>query len=253
MTLAIATAACSSEGDAGSGDTPTSVTGTTEPEPEGPQMVTPRPGMLDVTPRPFESWTVAEDDRTLTIEFWSGVVPCHVLDHVDVGYGADEVTVTLFEGHEPLDEGTACIEIGVLKAVRVVLDEPVAGRDVADGAAGDGSAIAPGEVQPVTLYVSNQSFSVDPVDITITLDDEVVVAQDFLVEGQHNWIEFALELAGGEHGIEVRSARGLATYEGVLPVDGPLWVVIDYWGGAESEDGAPMFSVYVSTEPVAFM
>ena len=43
-----------------------------------------------------------DDGRTVTIDFWSGVEPCYVLDHVDVGYATDEVTITLFEGTEPV-------------------------------------------------------------------------------------------------------------------------------------------------------
>jgi len=37
----------------------------------------------------------------VAIDFTSGVEPCDVLDHVDVAYGADAVTITLFEGHDP--------------------------------------------------------------------------------------------------------------------------------------------------------
>ncbi|RPI25946.1 MAG: hypothetical protein EHM57_00860 [Actinobacteria bacterium] len=117
-------------------------------------------------------------------------------------------------------------------------------------AAACGSAV---EAQPVIVYVSNQSFDIDPVDITVTVDGEVVVADDFRVEGQHNWVEFPLQLAGGEHVMEVSSVRGPATYLGTLQVDGPLWVVVDYWSGSDTEDGAPAFGVHISTEPVGFM
>ncbi len=58
--------------------------------------------MANVHPTAFDTATIGDDDRTLTITFWSGVEPCAVLDHVDVAYGADAVTVTLFQGSDPI-------------------------------------------------------------------------------------------------------------------------------------------------------
>jgi hypothetical protein len=101
----------------------------------GPQIVEPTPGMADVYPRIFDSATVADDERTVTIDFVSGVEPCYVLDRVDVTYGSDAVTITLFEGHDPTAGDVACIEIGVFKRVVITLDEPLGGRALVDGAA----------------------------------------------------------------------------------------------------------------------
>jgi hypothetical protein len=103
------------------------------PDP-GPQIVEPRPGMADVYPRIFDSATLGNDDRTVMIDFVSGVEPCYVLDRVDVAYGADTVTITLFEGHDP-NQDAVCIDIGVFKRVEIKLDEPLAGRTIVDGAA----------------------------------------------------------------------------------------------------------------------
>jgi hypothetical protein len=100
-----------------------------------PQPVEPYPGMADVYPRPFDDASVADDDVTVTIAFVSGVEPCYVLDRVDVAYGTDAVTITLFEGHDPSGGDVACIEIGVFKSVTIALDEPLAGRALVDGAA----------------------------------------------------------------------------------------------------------------------
>jgi hypothetical protein len=101
----------------------------------GPQIVEPRPGMADVYARPFDSATLGDDDVTIRVDFVSGIEPCSVLDHVDVRYGADAVTITLFEGHDPDAGDVACIEIGVFKRVIVTLDEPLGDRDIVDGAA----------------------------------------------------------------------------------------------------------------------
>jgi hypothetical protein len=100
-----------------------------------PQIVEPRPGMVDVGPTGFDTATIGDDDQTLTINFWSGVEPCYVLDHVDVSYTDDAVTVTLFQGSDPDAGDVACIEIAMLKQVTITLDQPLAGRTIVDGAA----------------------------------------------------------------------------------------------------------------------
>jgi hypothetical protein len=110
------------------------------PAPTGPpgppqrQLVEPEEGQVD--PRPI-AWTrahVAPDDRTVTIDFASGIAPCSVLDHVDVDDRPDAITITLFEGHAPDAGDVACIEIAQLKAVRILLDRPVNDRELVDGA-----------------------------------------------------------------------------------------------------------------------
>src|SRR5437868_14772461 len=62
-----------------------------EPPIVHPQIVEPTPGMVDVHPIAFDTAKVGDDDRTVTIDFVTGVAPCSVLDRVDVSYGADAV------------------------------------------------------------------------------------------------------------------------------------------------------------------
>jgi len=100
-----------------------------------PLIVVPRPGMADVRPTAFTSATVLPDDRTVDVRFWSGIEPCSVLDHVDVAYGSDAVTITLFQGSDPSAGLVACPEIAVLKQVTVTLDQDLVGRRIVDGAA----------------------------------------------------------------------------------------------------------------------
>ena len=78
-----------------------------------PQIVEPTPGMDHVRQTAFDTATIGADDTTLTIVFWSGVEPCYVLDHVDVSYAADAVTVTLFQGSDPNAGDVACIDIAL--------------------------------------------------------------------------------------------------------------------------------------------
>jgi hypothetical protein len=104
-------------------------------DPGKPQFVTPTPGMADLHTVDWRKPVVSDDGRTVTVHFWSGVEPCYTLDHVDVQYSADEVTITLFEGHDPdPDANTACIELAVWKATKIQLDEPLGGRKLVDGA-----------------------------------------------------------------------------------------------------------------------
>ncbi len=95
--------------------------------------VEPTPGMADVHAIGWDSADVSADGLRVTISFTSGVEPCSVLDHIDVSYGANAVTITLFEGHKPDAGQVACPAIAMFKQTTVDLTEPVGGRDVKDG------------------------------------------------------------------------------------------------------------------------
>lgn len=111
----------------------TAVPSPSSPEPKPtPLLVTPRGGLVDVRPNPFDK-VIVLDERTLEVRFWGGVEECYGVHRVDVEYADTEVTVTVYQGRVPTAE--VCIEIAVLTAVRVVLDEPLAGRRIVDGAA----------------------------------------------------------------------------------------------------------------------
>jgi hypothetical protein len=106
-----------------------------DPAGDGARIVEPTPGMAGVRPHAFDHAVVADDDRSVTVFFWSGVEPCYVLDHVDVAYADDHVTITLFEGHDASDGDVVCIDIALSKKVVVQLAEPLGGRSILDGAA----------------------------------------------------------------------------------------------------------------------
>jgi hypothetical protein len=63
----------------------------------------------------------------------------------------------------------------------------------------DGPMVPEAEGGNFILYVSNQSFALDPVDIKVYIDGFLVVNRDFYVKGQHNWIRFQFQLGGGTH------------------------------------------------------
>jgi hypothetical protein len=107
--------------------------GTGVPDPV-PSPVEPRPGMANVHVVGWETYELAEDGESVTVAYWSGVEPCSVLDHVEVNYGEDTITITLYEGNDPDAGDVACIEIAMYKSVTVALDQDVAGRTIVDGA-----------------------------------------------------------------------------------------------------------------------
>lgn len=100
---------------------------------KNPQRVTPRAGMVDLRKVAWESF-VPRGPKALDIKYWSGVEPCNVLDHVEVEENDRRVAVTLFEGHDPEAGDVACIELALLKVVRVQLDSPLGARKIVDGA-----------------------------------------------------------------------------------------------------------------------
>ncbi len=99
--------------------------------PGGPILVSPRRGLVDPRPHPFQRARVA-GRRSVVVRFYGGVEACEGLDHVDVEYEPNRIVITLFVGRVPTAE--ACIEVAVLKVTRVHLKEPVAGREIVDGA-----------------------------------------------------------------------------------------------------------------------
>ena len=121
--------------------------------------------------------------------------------------------------------------------------------DVSAAPEPDENAEAPSS--PVTLYVSNQSFDDPSVGITITIDGAVVADQDFDVEGQHNWIEFDLDLTAGDHRLIAMSDTGTElVVDFSTELDLPRWAVISYWWYAE--EGAANFTFDISDEPLGF-
>jgi hypothetical protein len=98
---------------------------------EGPLFVKPRPGLVDVRPHQFERARV-KGPRTVVVRFYGGVEACEGLGRVEVEYEEKRILVTLFVGRVPTAE--VCIEVAVLKATRVQLEEPVADRKIVDGA-----------------------------------------------------------------------------------------------------------------------
>ncbi len=108
-----------------------------------------------------------------------------------------------------------------------------------------------------TLYVSNQSFAISPVDIKVQIDGDVVVHQNFDVGTQHNWKKFRIALPPGTHSLTATSAKGDATLRQEFAVTGEHWAVVDYWYYPEARGGADptpkQLSFHIQDSPIGFM
>jgi hypothetical protein len=105
----------------------------------------------------------------------------------------------------------------------------------------------------LTLFVSNQSFARDRVDIEIRLDGQLAVTGDFDVEGQHTWIDFDVAIAPGEHAISIVSQDGDATREQSFVMDARKYGVVMYWyDEGDNRQSGPDYSFDLSDDAPAF-
>ena len=114
--------------------------------------------------------------------------------------------------------------------------------------------LLPASASPnLVVYASNQSFDIDPVDIRIALDSELLVTGDFLVEGQHSWHRFDFEIPKGPRELTVSSSEAPTQTRTVTIGADTLFVVVDFWYYPPShyEPFGPEFTIQeLAQEPV---
>lgn len=108
-----------------------------------------------------------------------------------------------------------------------------------------------------TLYVSNQSFALDPVDIAIEIDGKTAVTGDFLVEGQHTWIQFDFALTPGTHRIVATTADvNDVVLDKTFEMTARKYGVVMFWYYPDQANGAgptpPQFSWSLTDEQPGF-
>ena len=106
-----------------------------------------------------------------------------------------------------------------------------------------------------TLYVSNQSFDADPVDIRIKIDDELVVSGYFWVGDQHKFTPFRLSLSEGQHRICIWSLKGKAQMISTFEVKDHDIGIVTFWYSSESRsDPTPsQFEFHIEQGPLIIM
>ena len=101
--------------------------GVAEPTGDGAQHVTAGTPVRDPRPVAIDHVSVAGDGKTATVYWYGGTATCYALASVDVKAGANGVPViTVYEGtlaNLPADQ--PCIEIAMLYATTVTLDQPL--------------------------------------------------------------------------------------------------------------------------------
>lgn len=98
----------------------------------------------------------------------------------------------------------------------------------------------------LAVIVSNQSYDDPDVDLTITVDGEVMIERSFAVEGQHTYVSYRLPLEPGDHRVVVRADTG-AIHERVVSLGSERrYLAVSYWG--DNSSGPDAFSVEESDE-----
>lgn len=134
LSFGLLLAACTAaEGDPASPATPERPAAGDDPAPGPAEMgngaleARPVEGIQDSRPHAWERIEVAADGRSLTVYYFGGTEECYGLDRVDVEQDANgRTSVTVYEGELPnLPADTACVDIALLKAAAVELDQPI--------------------------------------------------------------------------------------------------------------------------------
>jgi hypothetical protein len=100
------------------------------------------------------------------------------------------------------------------------------------------------------LFVSNQSFEIDPVRIDVMIDGRRVICQEFFVEGQHNWVQFDYQLDGGVHTLNAIAHEVNVETEIFFDMrDRERWGVLNFWSSPDEEQ---TFTFDMFDEPVGF-
>jgi len=96
------------------------------PSGDGATPVEPEPGIINAIPHAIDRVSVSPDGRTLTVYYWGGVEACYGLKEVRTEVDDEGLLhITVLEGTKAAAADQACIDIAMLKAATVTLDEPI--------------------------------------------------------------------------------------------------------------------------------
>ena len=106
-----------------------------------------------------------------------------------------------------------------------------------------------------SLFVSNQSFELSPVDMYIQVDNQLAVSGDFEVGSQHTWLRFELGLSPGQHRLRV-TTHDLAdvVLDQPFEMDDRKYGIVSFWyyPTGSPEPTPPQFQLNVQDEEPAF-
>jgi hypothetical protein len=80
-----------------------------------------------------------------------------------------------------------------------------------------------------TLGISNQSFAIPTVDISVSIDGVLIVSEDFPVKNQHFQRIYSLKLDPGPHKIHITTKAGDATLTKDFTLKDEKAATVTYW------------------------
>lgn len=108
----------------------------------------------------------------------------------------------------------------------------------------------------LVLYVSNQCFEIDPVDIIVNINNKQFIGEDFFVQNQHGWKKFIVKLPKGKHEILIQSKNYDTMLIDEIEIRGNnLWALINFVCPSEQNTGflQKKFIFYTSETQIYLM
>ena len=103
------------------------------------------------------------------------------------------------------------------------------------------------------LYVSNQSRTYDPADISLSIDGKEEFDRICYTDDSHNWTEVKIKIKRGSHNIEAWSNYTEGPTEKDFTLYNEKWIVVDFWTDPDDDGSGPGFTISIHDEAVAFM
>ena len=79
------------------------------------------------------------------------------------------------------------------------------------------------------LYLSNQSFDIDPVDIRAYIDNKLAVNKEFFCVNQHNWVKFQFNIKNGNHKLYCVADKGNVNIDTTFNLSESPYCVVEFW------------------------
>lgn len=80
-----------------------------------------------------------------------------------------------------------------------------------------------------SIYVSNQSSTLDPVDLTIMIDGKLAIKQEFYFENGETHIRFQFQIEDGDHKLSVSSIKGNISKDTTFTPQSTPYCSISFW------------------------
>ena len=91
---------------------------------------------------------------------------------------------------------------------------------------------------PLHLNVTNQSYGIPEVRLVVELDGDPIIDDRFLVEDQHTWVTYDLQLDPGDHEIVVTAPEHDVDMTETFRIGAERWALVSFWLG-ESDGSTP--------------